>query len=227
VDFSDGLRSPVGPTAYHKIGAQAAAIQVHAIATERRCSEHAVLLAAFGLVLASRCGRSSFVLSCPVSLRRSAELFGVFGPLTDMMWFRIDVTGSTVRECVRPVFKDILTALSHPCPISAVASQVVGGSPASLAALPNMQCEYFPPERIANPRWVTSSVKVKEVMPVYLLTGQLQSPFWLDLTVAGEPIQPDTDYSLVYRTDLFHPSTVQRMAADVEACIFGRPMELR
>jgi hypothetical protein len=64
-------------------------------------------------------------------------------------------------------------------------------------------------------------VKVKQVMPVYLLTGPLDTPYWLDLTIAGEKIQPDTDYSLVYRSDLFRPETARAMADEIEATILG------
>lgn len=219
VDLPGGLGNQEGPTAFFKIGAQPLARQVHAIATEQKCSEHSVLLAAFTLMLARRSSRSSFVLSCPVSARRSAELFGVFGPLTDMMWLRIDVTGTSVRGNVRSTFRSVLQALSHPCPIDLVAAQT-----ADPTALPNIQCEYFPPERVEIPEWVASSVKVKQVMSVYLLTGQLDSPFWLDLTIAGEHIQPCTDYSLVYRTDLFGPDTAAAMAKEIETSIMSEPV---
>jgi hypothetical protein len=67
-------------------------------------------------------------------------------------------------------------------------------------------------------------VKVNQVMPVYLLTGPVDTPFWLDLTIAGERVQPDTDYSLVYRSDLFRPETARAMAGEIEATILGEAL---
>ncbi|KAA2265777.1 hypothetical protein F0L68_04245 [Solihabitans fulvus] len=225
VDYPDGVRNPVGPTAYVKIGAQATALAVHAIATENRCSEYAVLLSVFAFVLAKRSGQPSIVLSCPISRRRSPDLFGVFGPLTDMTWLRVDVR-DTLRETIQPTFHAILESLSRPCPIDLLTGEAPDGE-SGLPAGPNIQSQFFPPERVANPDWVTSSVKVKDVMPVYLLTGPLHSPFWLDLTIAGERKQPDTDFSLVYRCDLFHPDTVRALAAEIEQCVLDYPTQAR
>jgi len=218
VDYPDGLRNPVGPTAYFKIGGQPTALAVHAMATENRCSEYAVLLSVLALVLSRRSGQSSVVISSPVSRRRSRELFGVFGPLTDMTWLRVDVHGSSLRETLRPTFMSLLETLSRPCPIDVLSQEAPVGA-SGLPLGPNIQSQFFPPERIANPEWVSSSVKVKDVMPVYLLTGPHHSPFWLDLTIAGERNQPDTDFSLVYRTDLFDADTVKALAGEIETCI--------
>jgi Non-ribosomal peptide synthetase modules and related proteins len=220
VDFPQAAANPVGPAEYFKIGAQPAALAVHALALKTKCSEHSIVLAALTMMLARRSGRSSFVLSAPISLRRSAELFRSFGPFTDMVWMRVDVpAGTTLEEHAKGVFRTILETLSRPCPIDVVARQVSG--PDGRLVLPNLQCQYFPAERITNPEWVTSSVKVKQVMPVHLLTGPLDTPFWLDLTIAGEKIQPNTDYSLVYRSDLFRPETAREMAAEIEATILA------
>jgi Condensation domain len=214
VDFPENADRPVGPAEYHKIGAQPTARAVHALALRTRCSEHSILLAALTMMLARRCGRSSFVLSAPISLRRSAELFRAFGPMTDMVWMRLDVPEpATLEEHARAVFRGILQTLSRPCPIDAVARQHSG--PDGRPVIPNLQCQYFPAERITNPEWVVSSVRVKQVMPVYLLTGPLDTPYWLDLTIAGEKVQPDTDYSLVYRSDLFRPETAREMADEI------------
>jgi hypothetical protein len=219
VDFPQHAANPVGPAEYVKIGAQPAARAVHALALKTRCSEHSILLAALTLMLARRSGRSSFVLSAPISLRRSAELFRSFGPFTDMVWMRLDVPEkTTVEDHAKGVFHAVLESLSRPCPIDAVARQAGGGG---RPVMPNLQCQYFPAERITNPEWVRSSVQVKQVMPVYLLTGPLDTPFWLDLTIAGEKVQPDTDYSLVYRNDLFRPQTAREMAAEIEESILG------
>jgi hypothetical protein len=220
VDFPENAAKPVGPAQYFKIGAQPVARAVHALALKTRCSEHAIVLAALTMMLARRSGRSSFVLSAPISLRRSAELFRSFGPFSDMVWMRVDVAeGATLTDHARAVFRSVLTTLSRPCPIDVVARQV--GDPDGPPVVPNLQCQNFPAERITNPEWVTSSVKVKQVMPVYLLTGPLDTPYWLDLTIAGEKIQPDTDYSLVYRSDLFRPETARAMADEIEATILG------
>jgi hypothetical protein len=218
VDYPEGVRNPVGPTAYFKIGGQPTALAVHAIATENRCSEYAVLASVLAIVLSRHSGRSSVVISSPVSRRRSPELFGVFGPLTDLTWLRVDVHGSSLRETLPSTFRSILETLSRPCPIDVLSREAPVGA-SGLPVGPNIQSQFFPPERIANPEWVSSSVKVKKVMPVYLLTGPLHSPFWLDLTIAGERNQPDTDFSLVYRCDLFHPDTVKALAGQIESCI--------
>jgi hypothetical protein len=218
VDFPHAAGHAVGPAEYIKIGGPPTALAAHAVAKAARCSEHAVLLAAFTVALAARTGRSSFLVSCPVSLRRSAELFGSFGPLTDVAWLRLDLGGPTVLETVGSTFRGILQALSKPCPIGAVARLVTAG-PGRRS--PNIQCQFFPPERIANPSWVSSSVQVKQTLPVYLLTGPLQTPYWLDLVIAGERNQPDTDFSLVYRTDLFRHETAQALADAVEAAILA------
>jgi Condensation domain len=220
VDFPENKANPVGPAEYFKIGAQLTARAVHALALKIRCSEHSILLAALTMMLARRSGRSSFILSAPISLRRSAELFRSFGPFTDMVWMRLDVPEqTTLGEHAKAMFRSILETLSRPCPIDVVARQISG--PDGPLVIPNLQCQYFPAERITNPEWVMSSVKVKQVMPVYLLTGPLDTPFWLDLTVAGEKIQPDTDYSLVFRSDLFRPETAREMAGEIEATILA------
>ncbi len=214
VDFPENAAKPVGPAEYYKIGAQPTARAVHALALRTRCSEHAIILAALTMMLAHRSGQSSFVLSAPVSLRRSTELFRSFGPLTGMAWIRFDVAEQvTLEQQAKSVFHSILETLSRPCPIDVVAGQLRGAQDAAL--LPNLQCQYFPAERISNPEWVVSSVKVKQVMPVHLLTGPLDTAYWLDLTIAGEKVQPDTDYSLVYRTDLFRPETAREMADEI------------
>jgi Non-ribosomal peptide synthetase modules and related proteins len=225
VDFPDAVAAPVGPAEYVKIGAQPTARAVHTLALQTRCSEHSILLAALTMMLANRSGQSSFVLSCPVTLRRSAELLRTFGPMTDLMWLRLDVAESTsLVENSRVVFRGILEALAHPCPVDVVARQVGTGTPYGPLTGPNLQCQNFPAERVANPEWVTSSVKVNQVMPVYLLTGPVDTPFWLDLTIAGERVQPDTDYSLVYRSDLFRPETARAMAGEIEATILGEAL---
>jgi hypothetical protein len=222
VDYPDAADAPFGPTEYFKIGGPPTARAVHAMALELRCSEHAILLAAYSRALTRRCGQSFLVVSCPITLRRSAELFRTFGPLTDMMWLRSDVdTGLSFGEQAKQTFRSILQALSHPCPIDAVLDRATADSPNGERSGPNIQCQYFPAERIANPAWVKSSVQVKQVMPVYLLTGPLHSPYWLDLTVAGERVQPDTDYSLVYRTDLFRAETAREIAGEIEEAIMG------
>jgi Condensation domain len=219
VDLPEGLANPVGPTAYWKIGGPPTALAAHAIATRERCSEHAVLLAAFALVLSRRTGTTSVVVSSPYSLRRSPDLFGVVGPLTDVLWLPVPVADGGLGAQVRPAFREILGALSHPCPVDVLTRQVAadGGH----AQGPNVQCVFYPPERVANPEWVVSSVAVKHTVPVPLLTGPLQSPFWLDLTIAGERNQPDTDFSLVYRTDLFRPGTARELAVELEQVILG------
>lgn len=217
VDLPAGLSDPVGPTAYWKIGGAPTALAARAIATQERVSEHAVLLAAFALMLTRRTGRSGLVVADPVSLRRSTELFGVVGPLTDVLWIPLTVSTQSLRELVRPVFAQVLGALARPVPVERLAAELTGRADGRTG--PNVQCVYYPPERVANPEWVASSVAVTEVMPVPLLTGPLQSPFWLDLTIAGERHQPDTDFSLVYRTDLFLPETARRMADEIEDII--------
>jgi hypothetical protein len=222
VDHPEGLANPGGPTAYFKIGGRATALAAHAIATEQRCSEHAVLLAALALVLTRRSGGTSLVVSSPISLRRSARLLQMFGPMTDTVWLRIDVGGPTVRDNVGPAFKSILGALSNPVPMDTVVQHVAPAAATDLSVAPNIQVQYFPPERVANPGWVSSSVKVREVLPVYLLTGPLQSPFWLDLAIAGEQSQPDTDFTLSYRTDLFEPETARQIAREIEAGILAQ-----
>lgn len=219
VDLPAGLIEPVGPTDYWKIGGRATAIAAHAIATRERCSEHTVLLAAFSLMLARRSGSTAVVVSDPVSLRRTAALFSMVGPLTDVLWIPVPVEGADLGAVIRPAFRQVLGGLARPVPVDVLAREVTGQADGVTG--PNVQCVYYPPERVSNPEWVASSVAVKQVMPVPLLTGPLQSPFWLDLTIAAERNQPDNDFSLVYRTDLFRPETARAMAAEIEETILA------
>ncbi len=215
VDHPEGLDNPTGPVAYLKIGAQELARAAHAIATRQRCSEHAVLLAAFAGALSRRSGGGRFLVSLPVSQRRTAASLKVFGPLSDLAWLPVGGTDGPLADTLRPTFTDILGALAHPCPVDVVST--VAAPP--MGEGPTVQCQYFPPERVENPEWVTASVRVRDVLPVYLLTGPLDSPFWLELTIAGEHKQENTDFSLVYRCDLFHPDTVRAICSDIESAI--------
>ncbi len=225
VDHPDASAEPAGPTTYIKIGRQPAALAAHAVATANKCSENTVLVSAFALALARRAGQRSVVVASPFSQRRSADLFGVVGPLTELTWMRVDVPdGHDLAAILPTTFRSILGALARPCPIDVVAREL-GVRPGGTEG-PVLQTQYFPPERVAIPEWITQSVRVKDVMPVHLLTGPLQSPFWFDLTIAGERRQEDTDFSLTYRTDLFRPETAQGIADDIEAAIMRAAGEL-
>ena len=223
VDFPAAAADLAGPTEYIKIGRQPAALAAHALATAHRCSEYAVMMSAFALVLGRRAGERSVVVAGPVSQRRTADLFRVVGPLTELAWLRVDLPADGgLAEMLRPTLRSVLGALAHPCPIDVVARELGAGS-----AGPVLQCQYFPPERVAIPEWVEQSVRVTKVLPVPLLTGPLRSPFWFDLTIAGERVQADTDFSLTYRTDLFRPATAQAVADEIEQAVMAAAGALR
>jgi aspartate racemase len=156
-----------------------------------------VMLAAFDVLLARWTGQNDILVGSPVANRTRPELENVIGFFANTLVLRTDVSGD-------PAFRALLARVRESC-LGAYAHQEM--------PFEKLVEELQPERRMGrNPMFQISFVMQGEATGAGLSFVQVGSPF--DVTVyVREAADGALGAAFEYRTDLFEPDTIDRLAA--------------
>ncbi|MGD1932583.1 MAG: amino acid adenylation domain-containing protein, partial [Leptolyngbyaceae cyanobacterium] len=176
------------------------------------------LLAAFQVLLQRYSGCTDLVIGTPIANRPHTELEGLIGLFVNTLVWRTDLSGNPrFEELLGRVRAVALDAYTHQ---SAPFEQVVEALavPRSWSHAPLFQVMFV----LQNAPLPAMTLKALEWQPIALESETAK----FDLTLSMRPTHAGLKGALEYRTDLFEPDTMQRMAGHLHtllAAIGERP----
>ena len=181
--------------------------RIDALARAHRASRFMVTYAALATVLSRHSGQSDLVIGTPVANRSRPAYDEMIGCFINTLALRCDVAGaSSFADLLERVRGSALEAYQHrSVPFEAVVEAL--GSPRPRAHQPVFTVMLV----VQQPQLVSVELGGGKVLRY---AGELQTPAAnFDLTVVLEPRDGSTCLSIRYATDLFEPTTIERLAS--------------
>ena len=193
--------------AHHSVSLSLSLTQaLQALSRKRGVTLAITLLAAFKVLLARYTGQTDLAIGSPIANRNRREIEGLIGFFVNTLVMRTDLSGDpSFQEVIARVREVALGAYDH-------------------QDLPFEQLvEELQPERdpSRNPLFQVMFAMQNAPAEVFTLTGVTAEPFSLETRTTHFDLEchvwehPDRiQFDFVYNTDLFEPSTIERLGAN-------------
>jgi amino acid adenylation domain-containing protein len=192
--------------------------EIKALSRSQGASVFMTLLAAFNALLYKHTGQEDIVVGCPIANRKRAELEQLIGFFTNTLALRTDLSGDpTFIELLGRVREMALGAFAHQdLPFEKLVEELQPER--NLGRQPLFQVMFV----FQNLPTVSPDIPRIKLTPFNadILTAKF------DLNFLVMETEQSLAVALEYSTDLFHPSTIERMLAHFESllkCIAAQP----